>query len=250
MMGTAWGVVREEGLLGLWKGVPASASRHVIYSGVRLTSYEFLREKVKVATKGEIGLSHRVGLGMVCGAIGQFCASPTDLVKVQMEGRRRLETGLVTYKGPGDAFMGIFKSGGVTALWKGAVPNMQRAALVNLGDLTMYDQAKTTLVGRGWDGSHWTTHVTASFCSGLAAATAGTPADVVKTRIMNQPVDSRGKGLYYKGVMDCLYHAVKEEGVMSLYKGFVPIWFRMAPWSLTFWLTFEKFRSFTKIESW
>lgn len=33
----------------------------------------------------------------------------------------------------------------------GCVPNVQRAALVNLGDLTAYDQAKTFLVIKGFD---------------------------------------------------------------------------------------------------
>ena len=33
----------------------------------------------------------------------------------------------------------------------GCVPNVQRAALVNLGDLTAYDQTKTFLVLRGLD---------------------------------------------------------------------------------------------------
>ena len=33
----------------------------------------------------------------------------------------------------------------------GWLPNVQRAALVNLGDLTAYDQAKTFLVLRGFD---------------------------------------------------------------------------------------------------
>ena len=33
----------------------------------------------------------------------------------------------------------------------GCVPNVQRAALVNLGDLTAYDQAKTFLVIEGFN---------------------------------------------------------------------------------------------------
>lgn len=32
-----------------------------------------------------------------------------------------------------------------------------------------------------------------SACSGLVAATMGTPADVIKTRIMNQPTDDKGR---------------------------------------------------------
>lgn len=41
-----------------------------------------------------------------------------------------------------DAFSQILARGGVRGLWKGSIPNVQRAALVNLGDLTTYDTAK------------------------------------------------------------------------------------------------------------
>jgi len=35
---------------------------------------------------------------------------------------------------------------------------------------------------------------------------------------------------------------VRNEGLFALYKGFLPVWIRMAPWSLTFWLSFEQIR--------
>jgi solute carrier family 25 uncoupling protein 27 len=82
--------------------------------------------------------------GMSAGALGQFMASPTDLVKVQiqMEGKRRLEGKPPRVKNAFQAFQQIMKQGGIRGLWKGWVPNVQRAALVNLGDLTTYDTAK------------------------------------------------------------------------------------------------------------
>lgn len=81
---------------------------------------------------------------MTAGALGQFFASPTDLIKVQiqMEGRRRFEGKPPRVKNALDAFQKIVRKGGVPGLWKGWVPNVQRAALVNLGDLTTYDTAK------------------------------------------------------------------------------------------------------------
>merc|ERR1711971_561695 len=81
--------------------------------------------------------------------------------------------------------------------------------------------------------------------AGLAAATMGTPADVVKARVMNQGVDR-----LYKGSFDCLVKTVSKEGFASLYAGFLPCWLRMAPWSLTFWLTFEKLRLAAGLPPW
>ena len=66
----------------------------------------------------------------------------------KMEGRRRLEGQPARVHGAGDALRKIWAAGGVRGLWKGWVPNVQRAALVNLGDLTTYDTAKHYIMRR------------------------------------------------------------------------------------------------------
>ena len=61
-------------------------------------------------------------------------------------------------KNAAHAFRKIVREGGARGLWKGCVPNVQRSALVNLGDLTTYDSVKARLVrGTGLGDSH-TTH--------------------------------------------------------------------------------------------
>ena len=249
---TLLGVVREEGVTRLWQGVTPGLARHVIYSGVRMNLYDLLRAHWRSRRSTELGLLDRAAMGMVAGGVAQFVSSPADLIKVrmQMDGRRRLQGLPSRVSSMRAALLEATRAGGVRSLWKGAWPNVQRAALVNLGDLTTYDQTKTALVAGGWSSSSWLTHGLASLCAGLAAATLGTPADVIKARVMNQPVDERGRGLTYRGSLDCLVRAVRTEGVMSLYKGFIPCWLRMAPWSMTFWLTFEKMRILANIESW
>ncbi|PIK37385.1 putative mitochondrial uncoupling protein 4 [Apostichopus japonicus] len=92
-------------------------------------------------------------------------------------------------------------------------------------------------------------HFLQDSCSGLVAASLSTPADVVKTRVMNQPIGKDGRGLLYKSSIDCLLKSVRQEGFFSLYKGFLPIWARMAPWSLTFWITYEEIRRFSGIDT-
>jgi solute carrier family 25 (mitochondrial uncoupling protein), member 27 len=74
--------------------------------------------------------------GVSAGALAQFMASPADLIKVQiqMEGKRRLMGLKPRVHGTMDAFRKIVARGGVKGLWKGSIPNVQRAALVNLGE--------------------------------------------------------------------------------------------------------------------
>ena len=146
MLRTAFAIDKEEGIIKLWQGISPSLARHVIYSGVRITVYEKMREEVvksskqKISThqdqkqmqesRNQMSLHHRIICGMASGAIGQFCASPTDLVKVrmQMQGREQLQ--LMAAKrqdmsiksmGMMQMFLDLIKKGGVLGLWKGKI---------------------------------------------------------------------------------------------------------------------------------
>ena len=46
MIGTAAGIVQQEGLFSLWRGLPPAVMRHVFYSGSRMGIYEQLRNNV------------------------------------------------------------------------------------------------------------------------------------------------------------------------------------------------------------
>ncbi|RWS27247.1 oxoglutarate/malate carrier protein-like protein [Leptotrombidium deliense] len=212
MLRTAFGIVKEEGFFKLWRGLPPAINRHI---------------------------------RVFAGGIAQFLASPADLVKVQVqaEGKRKLQGLPPRVRNSWHAFSKIFSEAGVKGLWKGWVPNVQRAALVNLGDLTTYDTAKRIILKHSKLKDNYFTHALASTWSGFIAAAFGTPADTIKTRIMNQPCDERGRGLVYKGSVDCFVKCVKQEGFLSLYKGFIPCWMRMGPWSLTFWIVYERLRN-------
>jgi solute carrier family 25 uncoupling protein 27 len=214
--------------------------------------YEYLRDDIiGKNADGTIPVTTAMCGGVIAGGIAQFLASPFDLVKIQiqMEGRRRLQGLPPRVTGSWDAVRKIVAQGGLKGLMKGWGPNVQRAAFVNLGDLTTYDTAKHLVLKHTNLKDDYFLHALASACSGLIAALMGTPADVIKTRVMNQPCDEKGRGIYYKNSWDCLTKSVKAEGFLSLYKGFVPCWIRMGPWSLTFWVTYEELRKFTGKES-
>ncbi|XP_018325508.1 mitochondrial uncoupling protein 4 [Agrilus planipennis] len=243
MFGTAIGIIKEEGLIKLWQGISAGMLRHMVYSGTRIVTYKTLRDELFVNRPGEYFSIWKSALcGTTAGAFAQFIASPTDLIKVQlqMEGKRRLLGLPPRVHGFFDAFTKVVKASGYRGLWKGSIPNVQRAALVNLGDLTTYDSAKRFILRNTSLEDNHLTHVMSSICAGFVGACMGTPADVVKTRVMNQQLDKEGRGLLYKSSFDCLQKTIRNEGFFALYKGFFPIWIRMAPWSLTFWLSYEE----------
>jgi len=194
----------------------------------------------------EYSFSYRqaVMCGMLAGGFGQFLASPTDLVKVniQMDGKRMAEGLQPRYRGPSHAFRVIYQQRGFRGLWRGWAPNVQRAALVNMGDLTTYDSVKKYLLRNTSLEDDWLCHFCSSYCSGIVAASLSSPADLVKARVMNQPFDERGRPLVYKSSVDCLLKTVRNEGFFGLYKGFLPCYIRMGPWSMIFWMSYEEIR--------
>ncbi len=54
-------------------------------------------------------------------------------------------------------------------------------------DLATYDKVKHELLSRTMLKDDYVTHGLSSGCAGLSAAVVSTPADVIKTRLMNQP---------------------------------------------------------------
>lgn len=256
MFRTAFGIVKEEGLLCLWRGILPALYRHAIYTGFRMSAYEEIRNRLNrkdsTGTAAGFPLWKKVVAGMLAGGIGQFMASPTDLVKtqIQMEGKRRLLGKEPRVHGMMDALRKILAESGFRGLWRGCWPNVQRAALVNLGDLSTYDSVKRAILDNTRLKDNSLTHCLSSGCAGLVGAVMGTPADVVKARMMNQPTDSRGRGTLYRSSFDCLLMTIRGEGFLGLYKGFLPCWLRMAPWSLTFWLSYEQIRKFFGATAW
>ncbi|XP_021807407.1 mitochondrial uncoupling protein 3 isoform X3 [Prunus avium] len=223
-------IVRQQGPLGLYKGLSPAILRHLFYTPIRIVGYEHLRSSLKTEV--------------------QLVASPADLVKVRMQADGRMVSqGLQPrYSGCFDALNKIVRSEGIGGLWKGVFPNVQRAFLVNMGELACYDQAKHFVIKNRISEDNIYAHTLASIMSGLSATALSCPADVVKTRMMNQSRSKQGK-IMYNNSYDCLVKTVKVEGLRALWKGFMPTWARLGPWQFVFWVSYEKFRQIAGFSS-
>ena len=66
------------------------------------------------------------------------------------------------------------------------------------------------------------------------------PSDMIRTKLINQPTDAK----VYSGFMDCASKTIKEGGVLSLWRGFIPIWARFAPQATLQLLSLEALYSY------
>lgn len=178
--------------------------------------------------------------------IREMVASPADLIKVRMQADIH---GLKPrYSGPLHALNSIIHTEGIGGLWKGVFPNVQRAFLVNMGELACYDHAKRLIIENQIADDNIYAHTLSSIMSGLSATALSCPADVVKTRIMNQSANGE-RVLKYRNSFDCLVKTVRVEGLRALWKGFFPTWARLGPWQFVFWVSYEKFRQIAGLSS-
>ena len=223
---------REEGLAACWKGLQPALIRQICYSSLALVLYEPVRDTVAAATGSEGGAPNfmqRLLAGGTAGAISISVFNPTEVLKTQMQTASRSTT-------MGSVIRNVYREGGVLSFWAGLQPNIARTFLVNAAELGTYDEAKHRLIP--YVGDNAVAHVGASGIAGVASALTSTPADVVKTRLMN----AAGGQRVYAGVLDAFGTIVRHEGVLALYKGFVPIVVRKVVWCTVFFLGYERLR--------
>jgi Mitochondrial carrier protein len=87
----------------------------------------------------------------------------------------------------------------------------------------------------GWTRKDVRTGFAAACIAGFFMTCTVAPADNLRTRLMNQPTNAK----IYDGFSDCLVKTVKSDGVLSLWRGFIPLWARFAPQATLQLLTIE-----------
>uniref|UniRef100_A0AAQ5YW93 Solute carrier family 25 member 10 n=1 Tax=Amphiprion ocellaris TaxID=80972 RepID=A0AAQ5YW93_AMPOC len=217
MLGMAIHVMKNDGVLALYNGLSASLCRQMSYSLTRFAIYETVRDMMGSTNKGPMPFYQKVLLGAFGGFTGGFVGTPADMVNVRMQNDMKLPPELRRKK-----------------LFSGASMASSRGAMVTVGQLACYDQAKQLVLGTGMMGDNIFTHFLSSFIAGGCATFLCQPLDVMKTRLMN----SKGE---YTGVIHCLRETAKL-GPMAFYKGLVPAGIRLVPQTVLTFIFLEQLK--------
>ncbi|XP_017858314.1 PREDICTED: mitochondrial uncoupling protein 4 [Drosophila arizonae] len=247
MFRTLYGIAVEEGPKALYAGFSAMVLRNFIFNSLRVMLYDIFRRPyiyVDSERQESIRIHHAFMCGSAAGCIAQALANPFDIAKVrmQMEGRRKLLGLAPRSTSFPNVLQTVYRKSGIIGMWRGVGPSCMRACLMTAGDVGAYDLCKRNLKKHLGMREGFALRLASSMVAGLVASVLSNPADVIKSRMMNQPTDDKGKGLYYKNSLDCVLKLIREEGVMNLYKGLIPCWLRLGPWSVLFWLSVEQLR--------
>ncbi|CAG5074065.1 Similar to SLC25A11: Mitochondrial 2-oxoglutarate/malate carrier protein (Homo sapiens), partial [Cotesia congregata] len=231
----------------MYSGLSAGLLRQATYTTTRLGVYTWLFE---IASKdSQPNFFVKAGLGMAAGCVGAFVGTPAEVALIRMTADGRLPIAeRRMYKNVFDALFRIIREEGILTLWRGAIPTMGRAMVVNAAQLASYSQAKQALLDSGYFEENIMLHFTSSMISGLITTAASMPVDIAKTRIQNMKmIDGKPE---YKGAFDVLGKVVRNEGIFALWKGFVPYYARLGPHTvLTFIFLEQMTASYKKFSS-
>lgn len=86
-------------------------------------------------------------------------------------------------------------------------------------------------------------HVSTATIAGYVSTVASSPFDVVKSRVMGQPLDAAGRGTLYSGMIDCFMKVTVTEGPMTLYNGFWANFGRVVPRVTIVFIVMEQLRA-------
>uniref|UniRef100_A0A6I8SNK5 Solute carrier family 25 member 10 n=1 Tax=Xenopus tropicalis TaxID=8364 RepID=A0A6I8SNK5_XENTR len=219
MTGMAISVIRNDGFLALYNGLSASLFRQITYSLTRFAIYETARDRLMQDNKAPLPFYQKVLLGAVGGFTGGFIGTPADMVNVRQH-----------------YIIFLPSLEGFRKLFSGATMASSRGALVTVGQLACYDQAKQLVLNTGFLSDNIFTHFLASSIAGGCATFLCQPLDVLKTRLMN----AKGE---YRGVVHCTLETAKL-GPLAFYKGLVPAGIRLIPHTVLTFVFLEQLRKY------
>ncbi|EQC39121.1 hypothetical protein SDRG_03329 [Saprolegnia diclina VS20] len=225
-------VVRNEGVVSLWKGNGASVVHRFPYSAVNFFTYELMKGSFGEASSQSGQMSISFLSGAIAAATSTSVCYPIDLI------RTRLITQLdkdIRYRGISHAFHRIRAEEGTRGLYRGlsttllvTVPNMA----VNF---TMFEALKEmALVYRSSKNEDASVNTSLGvidtlLCggvSGIVSSSITFPVDVIRRRMQISGIHGGGRAMSAMEITRALY---AEQGVRGFYRGLAPELLKVIP---------------------
>jgi len=252
---TARVIIRNEGLFGLWRGMAPSLIREMSYSSLRFGLFVPIRNLIDQrfnnytnnitfkdkSIKNRPNFMSNFLAGGITGAIGSFVSSPADLLKTKMQYDSFKKPKTLSHQ-----ISTIYREEGFRGFWRGVGMTVTRAVVLGSVKLGTYAHCKDFVAGnRSLLGINLPIHhyfqknqipniIISSIMSGLCVALTTSPVDFCRTRLMTAKDFSKktGKPTEFKNGLDVVIKTLKNEGPRAFYRGFLPQWYRFAPYAI------------------
>lgn len=198
-------IAKEEGIKGYWKGNLPQVIRIIPYSAVQLFAYETYK-KLFSGKDGKLSVIGRLAAGACAGMTSTFVTYPLDVLRLRLA----VEPG---YKTMTQVAFNMLKEEGVASFYNGLGPSLIGIAPYIAVNFCVFDLVKKALP------EQYQKRTETSLITGLISATVATvmcyPLDTVRRQMQM-------RGTPYKTVLDAFPGILERDGLVGLYRGFVP----------------------------
>lgn len=243
MFATGALVVRNEGVLSLWKGLTPSLLRGMFFGGLRLGMYtptkQWLVEREARASggapSGGVSMSTKVVAGTISGTGAALVCSPTELLKTRMQAAAAGHSTM-------DVVRDVVQRDGFLGLYRGATPGVIRSSVLTATQCATYDEVKRYVMSElGWkDGI--SVQLVTGLTTGLVSTAITNPVDVIKTNMFTSGSNSGGP-------VATALDVYRRAGPAGFMRGFTASYSRLGPQTLCMFLAAEQLRKLTGMES-
>ncbi|KAH6777847.1 Mitochondrial substrate carrier family protein [Perilla frutescens var. frutescens] len=196
---------KEEGLKGYWKGNLPQVIRIIPYSAVQLFAYETYKKLFR-GKDGELSVIGRLAAGACAGMTSTFVTYPLDVLRLRLA----VETGHRTMS---QVALTMLREEGFASFYNGLGPSLIGIAPYIAVNFCVFDLVKKALPEK------YQKRTEASMATALVSATVATlmcyPLDTVRRQMQM-------KGTPYMTILDAFPGIVACDGLVGLYRGFIP----------------------------
>lgn len=208
-------IIKEEGVLSLWRGHSATLSRVIPYAALQFASFD----TIKSLHGGPMNKAELLMAGAAAGGISVMATYPLDLMRARMAVAGNDHSGLVKNIVRG------YRQGGFASLYRGLVPTL--AGILPYAGISFasYETMKSYLASERRENT--TTVVERLTCgaiAGLAAQTATYSLDIIRRRMQTEGYvrgfETSGERLVkYASMRRTMELIYREEGMKAFFKG-------------------------------
>uniref|UniRef100_A0A3B4TAU5 Calcium-binding mitochondrial carrier protein SCaMC-1-like n=1 Tax=Seriola dumerili TaxID=41447 RepID=A0A3B4TAU5_SERDU len=217
-------MMKEGGLWSLWRGNGINVLKIAPETAIKFTAYEQIKSVMRGSNETRnLRVHERFVAGSLAGGIAQTAIYPMEVLKTRLTLRK---TG--QYSGIADCAKQILQREGVTAFYKGYVPNMLAIVPYAGIDLAVYETLKFSWLNRnrGLADPGVMVLVGCGAVSSTCGQLASYPLALIRTRMQALALE---KGAPKPSMLALLHNIVTKEGVAGLYRGISPNLLKVIP---------------------
>lgn len=258
-------IVKEEGILALWKGNISATYLWISYAVVQFGVYGMFKDYIEAREKDQIeGKSRRQGpfslmtkagfmylSGVAAGTAATALTYPFDIMRTQfaVQGKTKVYNSMAQF------IRQTYQTRGIAGFYAGLGPAIIGITPYVGLNFSLYETLKTLTERFNDPNNPVGAVIRKGALGGIAGGTAKFllyPLDTVKKRLQAQTLEFSGSALFrrtkYRGMFDCFSTIFREEGVKGFYRGMVPTMAKTVTASTITFMSFEGAKEIIRLQ--